>query len=247
VNSRTAVGPSIPREGDAPPAYPDYFTRVRRRLALAASACLLLPTVALGAGGEPRFRPTAADQRLATAGVFTAKDAGPGYRRDPLRLANVLMPRCAGAYPPSRSDLTVTGRAESFLIRASDALGTSVEVFRSQTETQAWWRRVVRPQFATCVGRMSVTSLPPGVAATLVSAKPMPVNKRFADRQARYRVVVRYRQRSDVFVFYQDVFFFSTGRAVGVAMMLTRLRQPCDCIVGAGQEMWAKLMRAPHA
>jgi len=39
----------------------------------------------------------------------------------------------------------------------------------------------------------------------------------------------------------------STGRAVGVAMMLTRLRQPCDCIVDAGQEMWAKLMRAPHA
>lgn len=206
------------------------------------AGCLVLAALGIGAG-EPRIRIDPVDQRRAEASMLTRQHLGADFRRDKLRITVLPMPRC-GTYPGSRSDLTVTGDAEAHFSNGYVAVGSIVAVYKTSREREAWWKRVVRPQFARCVGLEFVRHAARGWRAQLLSAKQLPAN-RTAAQNARFRIVIRYSRGRRSFDAVRDIVVLGNGRAIG-RLSTYSIGRPCICTktlatILAGQMIHARV------
>lgn len=217
-----------------------------RHLGLIVLAVLLVPGLALAAPGDPNYRPSAKDLRWAKAGVLHPEDVPPTFRRDPGRFADVLLPRCPGYYAPDRSGVTGTGSAEAFYRVGNAGLGSAVSVFRSQRDTEAWWKAVVTDRYVTCLAKQLAAHPGGDWRAKVVSASRVRMSLNFAQPSAEFRAVIRYSKGARSEDAMWVAVFFQTGRAIAVVSD-TNVLHPCMCAERLAQRVFARLSSSdPH-
>jgi hypothetical protein len=214
-----------------------------RRLTLAALAAVLaLPALALAAG-EPDYQPVPADVQRARSSLIRKSDLLAVFRRDPKMYAGMPIPQCRGSYMPDRSDLIITGHAFSFFTNGADGIGSDVALFQSARQSRAWWSRVVRPQYITCVARLFARHHASGVRTEVLFAKSLGIARGIAQRAARYRFAVSYTKGKQALVVYREVVFVSWGRATGT-VMIAGVNRPCTCGIGLGRRLTGRVHAA---
>ncbi len=161
--------------------------------------------------------------------MLRLSDLGPGYAVDEQRLAVIGIPNCPGAYAPKQSDLTITGHAASYFRNQISAVGSGVGVFKSRAQLATWWRRTMRPSFATCLATTLKAHAAPKFLARIVTARTVEM-PRFAERVAGYRVALVYRVNDTERVLNREIVYFAWDRGVGAVVLVSR-NGPCTCLV----------------
>ncbi len=138
------------------------MTRQVRALAAAALAAAIVATgTALAGGGKEQIKFTAADQAAARAAVIRRSDLGSasGWTGGAKKPDLSAGPTCAN-YHPKRSDLVLTGAAETDFRNGQLEFDSETQVLRTAKMVQLDWQREVQaPGAAACLRSYLTKSL----------------------------------------------------------------------------------------
>jgi hypothetical protein len=171
---------------------------------------------------DPREALTAADQAWARRILLKRSDL-PGWR------ASRTPPdetRCS-TFDPNRSDLTLTGKAQSpDFERGFVLVSTAAEIFRSERDAATSFRRGAKPQVVRCLHEAFLRGAGGQVDVRLVSgrvvAAPPVGERRFA-----VRLVWALTEQGQTVRVYGDIAGWDRGRA-SVALAVFSIGEPPD-------------------
>jgi hypothetical protein len=219
---------------------------VRPVWATVACACFLIaPALALAADqpGEPRNRLTVADNRRAKSVVVRRLDLLPSYRVDTTGTALPKIPRCA-AYPGDRADITITGSARVGYTNGGSTIGSTALFFKNERNLEAYWRKTVRPEYATCFAEYYAKTRRAGVITETIEAAPIKIGPTGASRVAGFRTVTRLSaEGATPFDWYYTTVFVSTGRGLSI-ILVGSANAACECYTGLATDAVRRLRAA---
>lgn len=159
-----------------------------RRLACLLTLCVVVPSFAYAASGDPKKRIAPADQKKAAAIVLKRTDLAAGWKRVHTPDSDL---KCPG-FNPDESDLTLTGESESeFETTQGRYVLSSSSVYVSAKDALASWTRNAKPALARCIAyffRKEIARA--GGKATVVRQGRISF-PRFGPRTAAFRVAAR--------------------------------------------------------
>jgi hypothetical protein len=157
---------------------------VLRVASLVLVVALLVAGVALAARGDPKERFTSADQARARAMLLRAADFNPAFVARPSSQSDVDS-YCSTL---DESDLTLSGRANSFVFAAgTETVTSTASVYATRSDSNASWTRGTSKAGEECQ-RLGLRRLLQGSVVRLVSFARIPFPKRGA-RSVAYRAV----------------------------------------------------------
>jgi hypothetical protein len=185
-----------------------------RTLLIAAVTAVVSLAVAAGAAAdEYQYKPDPADQATAKLGVLGRADIDPPFQRMTIPGLSSTDTNCPD-FRPRRSDLVITGEAESaFGEKGVSAIYTVTDVLQtSEMMETAWRRELLAPGAADC-GRFIVARGLRG-SARVVSFKRLAFPRRGSHTLA-YRVRLRSQNGQELL---GDEIHFASGRTISVAV-----------------------------
>jgi hypothetical protein len=188
------------------------MTRQVRALAAAALGAAIVATgSALADGGKPQIKFTAADQTAAHAAVIRRSDLGSasgwtGGARKPDLSAG---PTCSN-YHPKRSDLVLTGAAETVFQNGQLEFDGEAVVLRTAQMVQLDWQREVQAPGATACLRSYLTKTL-GSTANLVSFAKLSIPQ-IATYTAGFRIGLEIRTNGKAASYVLEALLIGRGR-----------------------------------
>jgi hypothetical protein len=222
---------------------------VRKSLFPAASAALLLLVAVPAAGAQPareaaivppkeKFNP--ADMKRAQASLVRLRDLVYTFRNDPEGLAVPRIVHCDG-YPGDGSGITLTGYAKSSFTDGVNGIGSSSIYFKTPVDLEAYWKKTVVRQYATCLARDWALRSRGAQTIAVGEVKLGPTGAHFSKA---YRVRTRIRTRDGRQVdWYETVVFVGWGRGLSMAT-IQYASIPCDCHTGIAQDLTRRIVGA---
>jgi hypothetical protein len=213
---------------------------MRRYFALGGTLIVVLALAAPAVGGRPiyeRLRLNPSDMALANRAAVKRRDLVAGWRQRPaggFTRETFNCPRVDLDF----SRFTITGRAKSKFESGAASIESSVEVFASQADARADFRKGTSAGVMRCMGRLMRDALRrQRLDARIVSAGPAR-RVRLGEQGVSYRVVMAVPTQSGTVRVYLDLLGFQRGRTA-VALTFTRAQAPI-----AGQMALARTLVA---
>jgi hypothetical protein len=202
-----------------------------RGAVLAAAALAAAVLVVPAAASQPKNRPTGAGNAQAKAVVLRLADLGAGWKTTPGGAGGASDLTCR-TFSPNQSDLTTIGAAGQ-AFESGDGITnvlSRVVVFKSATEAQASWNRIVRPGMVNCIASRFVDSLA-GKDTTVKIASKGPLRLAAPGRRhAAYRVAADVTVGGQSVKAYFDVIFQGGGAAASATLISSVLKPPARAL-----------------
>jgi len=196
-----------------------------KRLVALTLALLVLPTVALAAGGshDETERLNRADMVLAKRAAVRKTDLFPGWR-----LVSSGAPEEGDfpcAFDPDLSAFVITGKHETTFSHSGGLaqIVSDVGVFRSSSDAARDFRASAKPGFMPCLRAAVVKGLGQAGLKARVTSSHMSTTPRVGAQSVSYHVVVKTSatQRVPSFRVYTDVLFFRQGRSQATLLFMS--------------------------
>jgi hypothetical protein len=203
-----------------------------RGAATVALALLAAAAVAVSATAKPPKRAyTAAGNATAKAIAIKRSDLPAGWKA----IGNVggVGVTCP-TFDPDQSDLTTIGHADAGFGTADGAgnVASVVGIFKSASQAQKSWNRLVRPQLLGCMARFVESTATKGTTVKVVSkgklAVPVP-----GKRKAAYRIVANFSGGGQQAKIYLDLILQGRGAADTVLIITAVVTPPSKSLEAA--------------
>jgi hypothetical protein len=202
------------------------------RLGLGLVLFVVLAGTATGARRDPwdpQTRYNAADQATARAIRIQRDDLGAGdWRVESFGDDDSALPECKN---PDLSDLVLTGKAQNpNFSRNGSLVGSEGEVWATERDAAAAWRRSIRFDFAKCLPAAMRKSIgaAQGVSLQIVSSGPVRMAK-LAPRMFTYRISFRIKGPKNAVQGRLSLYAFARGR-MDASLMIMSFGRPAQPI-----------------
>jgi hypothetical protein len=200
---------------------------LRGAVALAAAVIVVAATTVLaGSAASPRRAYTSAGNAAAKAIVLKPSDLPNGWKLEKSGGGGGQV-TCKG-FDPDQSDLTTVGHADVSFAR-SDGLGnvaSLVGIFKSTSQAQASWNRIVRPGMLVCLSSLFENGATDKKTTTTVVSKGRLALSVPGRRAAAFRIVADVATNGQHVKVYLDLIMQGSGRADTVMLVSSVLARP---------------------
>jgi len=232
------------------------MSHARRTFGAVAALALIVVQVALADAADPRKQPveqpTAADTARAKSSLLRRSDLAAQFQVQSQRSQTPRLPTCA-TYPGDRSDITITGSANtSFQLRGKagrpvgNRVASSAFFFETASDSDRYWQKTVRPEFVTCLAASLVfgTATKPVRPHRIVLAKEVFLGPVGAEKAVAYRVIADIRLPGKERIYLTETAaFVKVGRAIA-AFRITEVDHVCMCHTPIARDVAARLTAA---
>ena len=188
-----------------------------RRLAAIVALALVCTGAALAAKGDPQKRHNPVDTAKAKSVVLRAADLA-GWKAEPAKDTGDDNLHCKG-FDPDESDLVETGNADSpDFSKGLQFISSTASVYRTSTQAQASWDRVVKPGLLTCLKTLfEQGASTPGTTWTVLGQGTLSFPK-LASRTAAFRIAFRTKSSTLTLKGSVDIVLLGHGRIDAVML-----------------------------
>lgn len=223
--------------------------RAARTIGALGAVALLLGSLQVAAAEtavdptQPVHKPTAADTARARAAVTRLADLVAGFKVDVKKQRTPLIPHCAG-YPGKRSDVTVTGSANSSFVQGSNSIGSTVLYFKTFADGERYWKATVRAKYVQCLASFVKSIMVDTATTNTVMAKQIAIGATSAERAIAYRTIIRVEAPGiEPYTWSETVAFVKHGRGIGIVRVVY-VNHLCECHTGLALDLTRRLRAA---